>query len=98
MKFLHPCSIKFYFVDVNTVPATLVSRAQVTVGFLASLALFVSSSFIHLMARMGLLQFRPKLFRDGLFLLYIFLGTHNKLEAWIYGQSKVSHTICAAMY
>jgi thiol-disulfide isomerase/thioredoxin len=37
--------VKFYFVDVNTVPSTLVSRAQVTVRFLKSLALFVSSLF-----------------------------------------------------
>lgn len=32
--FSRPCSVKFYVVDVNIVPATLVTRAGVTVGFL----------------------------------------------------------------
>ena len=40
-RFLYSYSIKFYFVDVNSVPSTLVSRAGVTVGFLKSPAFFV---------------------------------------------------------
>lgn len=38
---LYSCSVKFYFVDVNTMPSALVSRTRVTMGFLESLAFFV---------------------------------------------------------